>query len=104
METKEIKERIAALVDFAKHTLEQHGSELSLVRPTWLRDLPIAQFIELCKAYAHDPVLHSSYPCTWLLFGKLQLAITCEPVEIPKIERADFIEVLRSLTPKAAAA
>lgn len=104
METKEIIERIEALVDFAKNALEQHGSQLALVRPSWLQDLPIAQFVEVCEAYPHDDVSRASYPSTWLLFGKMQLSITCERVDLLKINRGDFIEELRAMTPNAAAA
>lgn len=97
METKELIAKIEALKTFTQDMQAVHDTKLTLVRPAWLSDLPVAQFVELCDAYEHDAVTSSQWPSTWLQFGGMQMAMTCVRMDLPKPQPVDYIETLRAL-------
>ena len=104
METKELIAKIEALKAFAADMQAKHETKLALVRPSWLDSLPVAQFVELCDTYPHDAVSSSQWPPTWLQFDGMQMAMTCERLDLPKPAPVDHIETLRAIATQTSAA
>ena len=104
METKELIAKIEALKVYAEEMQSTHDTRLALLRPKWLENLPVAQFVELCDTYPHDAVSSSQWPSTWLQFDGMQMAMTCERLDLPKPAPVDHIETLRSIATQSSAA
>ena len=104
METKELIAKIEALKTFAADMQAVHDTRLALVRPAWLESLSVSQFVELCDTYAHDAVSSIQWPSTWIQFDRMQVAMTCVRVDIPKPAPVDHIETLRAIATQTSAA
>jgi hypothetical protein len=104
METNELIAKIEALKVYAEEMQAKHDTKLALLRPKWLENLPVAQFVELCDTFPHDPVSANVYPSTWLMAGATQLSISCERIDLAKPAAVDFVEVLREMGKTTSAA
>ena len=66
MTTQEYIDKIKAIAQGARAFHETHGVTVGVLNPSWLRKVPLAQFVELCDTFPHDPVKCDTWPLAWL--------------------------------------
>ena len=66
MTTQEYIDKIKAIAQGARAFHETHGVTVGVLNPSWLRKVPLAQFVELCDTFPHDPAKCDTWPLAWL--------------------------------------
>ena len=75
MTTKDYIRKINDLAQEAASFNERHQVEAGLFGPSWLRNMPLNQFIELCDIFEHDPVQVKKWPHVWLNVAGIKILI-----------------------------